>query len=166
MWVYRSCDFKAGYHIYIGQSGGHWPMAKKRHWHHSTKNERLQSEDFHFWVFQPKIIPGNEQCEGCPNCLSSRCHHLGSSCTSFSSMQLGAGASSWKHLAILGVSTKLPWKGSSEIQLQWTQKGRWFPRTRGNKMEIGPRRESRFRQLEPIKNKKGQEEKSEIKLEK
>jgi hypothetical protein len=33
-------------------------------------------------------------------------------------------------------------------------------------MVIGPRRESRFRQLEPIKNKKGQEEKSEMKFEK
>jgi hypothetical protein len=33
-------------------------------------------------------------------------------------------------------------------------------------MVIGPRRESRFRRLEPIKNKKGQEEKSEMKFEK
>jgi hypothetical protein len=36
----------------------------------------------------------------------------------------------------------------------------------GNKMVIGPQRESRFRRLEPIKNKKGQEEKSEMKFEK
>jgi hypothetical protein len=81
-------------------------------------------------------------------------------------LQLGAGASSWKHLAIHGVSTKLLWKGSSEIWLQWTQKGRRFPRAQGNKMVIGHRWESRFRRLEPIKNKKGQEEKSEMKFEK
>jgi hypothetical protein len=31
-------------------------------------------------------------------------------------------------------------------------------------MVIGPRWESRFRRLEPIKNKKGQEEKSEMKF--
>jgi hypothetical protein len=31
-------------------------------------------------------------------------------------------------------------------------------------MMIGPRRESRFQWLEPIKNKKGQEEKSEMKF--
>jgi hypothetical protein len=59
-----------------------------------------------------------------------------------------------------GVSIVLPWKGSSEIRLQWTQKGRRFPRARGNKMVIGPRRGSRFRPLEPIKNNKGQEEKN------
>jgi hypothetical protein len=28
--VYSSCDSKAGYHVYIGQSGGHWPVAKKK----------------------------------------------------------------------------------------------------------------------------------------
>jgi hypothetical protein len=91
--------------------------------------------------------------------LSWRYHHQASSCTSFSSLQLGAGASSWKHIAIHGVSTKLPWKGFSRIRLQWTQKGRRFPRARGNKMVIGPRRESKFWRLEPIKNKKGQEKK-------
>jgi hypothetical protein len=53
-------------------------------------------------------------------------------------MRLGAGASFWKHLAIHGVSTKLLWKGSSEIWLQWTQRGRSFPRARGNKMVIDP----------------------------
>jgi hypothetical protein len=37
---------------------------------------------------------------------------------------------------------------------------------RGNKMLIDPRRESRFRQLEPIKNKRGQEEKFEMGFEK
>jgi hypothetical protein len=62
--------------------------------------------------------------------------------------------------------TVLLWKGSSEIRLQWTQKGRRFPRAQGNKMVIGPRRESRFRQLEPIKNNRGQEEKFEMKFEK
>jgi hypothetical protein len=117
-------------------------------------------------VFQPRIIPRNEQCEGCPNCLSWRCHHQASSCTSFSSLQLGAGASSWKHLAIHGLSTKLPWNGFSGIRLQWTQKGQRFPRARGNKMVIGPRRESKFRWQEPTKNKRGQEEKSEMKFEK
>jgi hypothetical protein len=60
----------------------------------------------------------------------------------------------------------MPWKGSSEIRLQWTQKGRRFPRALENKIVIGPRRESRFRRLEPIKNEKGQEEKSEMKFEK
>jgi hypothetical protein len=29
VWIYRSCDFQAGHHIYIGKSGGHWPMDKK-----------------------------------------------------------------------------------------------------------------------------------------
>jgi hypothetical protein len=42
---------------------------KKSIWHHSTKNDRPQSEDSHFWVFRPKIIPNTGQCEGCPNCL-------------------------------------------------------------------------------------------------
>jgi hypothetical protein len=46
---------------------------------------------FSFLVFPPRIIPSNERCEGCPNCLSWRCHHQASSCTSFSSLQLGAG---------------------------------------------------------------------------
>jgi hypothetical protein len=39
---------------------------KEKHWHHSTKNDRLQSEDSHFLVFRPRIIPNNGQCEGCP----------------------------------------------------------------------------------------------------
>jgi hypothetical protein len=107
-------------------------------------------------VFQPEVISNNEQCEGCPNCLSWCCHHQASSCTNFSSLQLGAGASSWKHPAIHGVSTVRHWMGSSGIRLQWTQKDRGFLRVRANKTVINPRQESRFRQLEPIKNKKGQ----------
>jgi hypothetical protein len=27
--IHGSCDIKAGHHIYIGQSGGHWSMTKK-----------------------------------------------------------------------------------------------------------------------------------------
>jgi hypothetical protein len=60
----------------------------------------------------------------------------------------------------------LPWKESSEIRLQWTQKGQRFPRARGNRMMIGPRRESKFRRLGPIKNKRGLKEKFEMKFEK
>jgi hypothetical protein len=29
VWIHYSCDSQAGYHIHIGQSGGHWPMAEK-----------------------------------------------------------------------------------------------------------------------------------------
>jgi hypothetical protein len=45
-------------------------------------------------VFQPRTILNNEQCEGCPNYLSWGCHHQAFSYTSFSSLQLGAEASS------------------------------------------------------------------------
>jgi hypothetical protein len=61
-----------------------------------------------------------------------------------------------KHPAIHGVSTVLPWRGSSGIRLRWTQKDRRFLRAWGNKMLIDLRQESRFRRLEPIENKKGQ----------
>jgi hypothetical protein len=118
-----------------------------------TKSGKLQSEDSHFWVSQPRIILNNEQCEGYPNCLSWGCRLQASSYTSFSSRQLGAEASSWKHLA-------------THVRLRWTQKGRRFPRARGNKMVIGPRKESKFRRLEPIKNKRGHKERLEIKFEK
>jgi hypothetical protein len=40
--------------------------------------------------------------------------------------------------------------------MRWTQKHRRFLRAKGNKTVIDPRQESRFRQIEPIKNKKGQ----------
>jgi hypothetical protein len=95
-------------------------------------------------VFRPETILNNEKCEGCPNCLSWGCHHQASSYTSFSSLQLGAEASSWKHLATHGVSTVMSWRESSGIRLQWNQKGRRFLRARGNKMLIDPRHESRF----------------------
>jgi hypothetical protein len=132
---------------------------KGRHLRCLTKNGRLQSKDSHFWVSQPRIILNNEQCESYPNCLSWGCHHKASSCTSFSSLQLGAGASSWKHPAIHGVLIVLFWRGSFRIRLRWTRKDRRFLRARGNKLVIDPRQESRFRRLEPIKNRKGQKKK-------
>jgi hypothetical protein len=69
---------------------------------------------------------------------------------------IGVGASSWKRATTHGVSTVMFWRESSWIRLQWTQKGRRFLRARGNKMLIDPRQESRFRQLEPIRNRRGQ----------
>jgi hypothetical protein len=78
---------------------------------------------------------------------------------------IGGRGGLWKHLAIHGVSTKLLWKGFSEIRLQRTQKDRRFPRARGNRMVISPRRESKFRRLEPIKNKR-QKEKAKMEFEK
>jgi hypothetical protein len=29
VWVHSSYDSQAGYHLHIGQSGGHWPMTEK-----------------------------------------------------------------------------------------------------------------------------------------
>jgi hypothetical protein len=52
----------------------------------------------------------------------------------------------------------MSWRESSGIRLQWTQKDRKSLRARGNKTLIDPRRESRFRQLEPNKNKRVQKE--------
>jgi hypothetical protein len=69
---------------------------------------------------------------------------------------IGASASSWKHPATHEVSTVMSWRESSGIRLQWTQKGRRFLRTRGNRTPIDPRQESRFRWLEPTKSKRGQ----------
>jgi hypothetical protein len=73
---------------------------------------------------------------------------------------------SWKCPATRGVLIVMSWRESSRIRLQWTQKYRKFLRARGNKMLIDPRQESRFRQLEPIKNKRGQKEKFEMRFEK
>jgi hypothetical protein len=86
--------------------------------------------------------------------------------TNFSSLQLGAEASSWKCPATREASSVMSWRESSVIRMQWTQKDRKFLRARGNKMLIDPRRESRFRRLEPIKNKTGQKEKFEMRFEK
>jgi hypothetical protein len=72
---------------------------------------------------------------------------------------LGAEASSWKSLATHGVSIVMSWRGFSGIRLQWTQKGWRFLRAWGNKTLIDPWLESRFRQLEPITNKRGQKKK-------
>jgi hypothetical protein len=90
-------------------------------------------------VFQPRIILNKEQCEGCPNYLSWGCHHQAFSYTSFSSLQLGAEASSWQRPAIHGVSTVMSWRESSGIRLQWTLKGQRFLQARENKMLIDPR---------------------------
>jgi hypothetical protein len=84
----------------------------------------------------------------------------------FSNLQLGAGASPWRYLAIHGVLTKLLWKGSSEIQLQWTREGQRFPRAQGSRMVIGPRWRSKSRRLESIKNKRSQKKKSKMEFEK
>jgi hypothetical protein len=70
---------------------------------------KLQLRGSHFLVFRPETIPNNEQCEGCPNCLSWGYHYQASSCTSCSNLRLGAEASSWKRLAIHGVSTVMSW---------------------------------------------------------
>jgi hypothetical protein len=71
---------------------------------------------------------------------------------------IGAEASSWKYPATRGASTVMSWRESSGIRLRWTQKDRKSLRARGNKMLIDPRRELRFRQLEPNRNKRGQKE--------
>jgi hypothetical protein len=51
-------------------------------------------KDSHFLVFRLGTILSNEKYEGCPNFLSWGCHHQVSSYTNFSSLQLGAEASS------------------------------------------------------------------------
>jgi hypothetical protein len=58
---------------------------------HLAKNDRLQSEDFHSWGFQPRIILGNGRCQECPSCLfwSRRRVFF---YTSFSNLQSGAKA--------------------------------------------------------------------------
>jgi hypothetical protein len=75
-----------------------------------------------------------------------------------SSLQLVEEASSWKCPATRGASSVMSWRESSGIWLQWTQKDRKSLRAQGNKMLIDPRQESRFRQLEPNKNKRGWKE--------
>jgi hypothetical protein len=106
-----------------------------------------------------RAILSNERYEGCPNFLSWGCHHQVPSYTNFYSLQLRAEASSWKCPTTRGASSVMSWRESSGIQLQWTQKDRKFLRARGNKMLIDPWQESIFRQLEPIKNKRGQKKK-------
>jgi hypothetical protein len=139
---------------------------KGRHLHRWIKSERLQSKGSHFWVFRLGTILNNDKYEGCPSFLSWGCHHQVSSYTNFSSLQLEAEASSWMCPTTRGASSVMSWRESSGIRLQWTQKDRKSLRARGNKMLIDPRRESRFRQLEPIKNKRGHKEKFEMGFEK
>jgi hypothetical protein len=56
--------------------------------------------------------------EGCPCYWFLHCYLRVSSCTSFSSLQLGAEASSWMHLATTGALIKPLWREFSWIQLQ------------------------------------------------
>jgi hypothetical protein len=139
---------------------------KGRHLRRWTKSGRLQSKGSHFWGFRLGTILSNEKYEGCPNFLSWGCRHQVPSCINFANLQLGAEASSWKCPATREALSVMSWRGSSGIRLQWTQKDRKFLRARENKMLIDPRRESRFRWLEPIKNKRGQKEKFEMGFEK
>jgi hypothetical protein len=30
VWIHSSYDSQAGYHVHIGQSGGHWPIAERK----------------------------------------------------------------------------------------------------------------------------------------
>jgi hypothetical protein len=63
VWIHSSCDSQAGYHVYIGQSGGHWPMAKKEGiCAIRPKMAGCNQEGSHFWVFQPRTILNSEQC--------------------------------------------------------------------------------------------------------
>jgi hypothetical protein len=137
-----------------------------RHLRRWTKSERLQSKGSHFLVFRLGTILSNEKYEGCPSFLSWGSYHQVSSYTNFSSLQLGTEANSRKCPATRGASSVMSWRESSRIRLQWTRKDRKSLRARGNKMLTDPRRESRFWQLEPIKNKRGQKEKFEMGFEK
>jgi hypothetical protein len=139
---------------------------KGRHFRCWTKSGRLQSKGSHFWGFRLGTILSNEKYEGCPNFLSWGCRHQVPSCTNCSNLQLGVEVSSWKCPATREASSVMSWKESCGIWLQWTQKDRKFLRARGNKMLIDPQRESRFRWLEPIKNKRGQKDKFEMGFEK
>jgi hypothetical protein len=71
-----------------------------------TRNDKLQLEDSHSWRFRPEITPNTGQCEGCPNCWFLHSYPQVFSYTSFSSLQLGAGARFWKHLATYEVFIK------------------------------------------------------------
>jgi hypothetical protein len=137
---------------------------KGKHWHHLTRNDRLQLEGSRSWEFRPEITPNIGQCEGCPNCWFLHCYLQVFSYTSFSNLQLGAGASFWRRLATHEVLTKLLWRGFFYIRLQWTQGGRRFPQVRGIRMMIYPQWESKARWIEPIK--KRQKKKSKMGIEK
>jgi hypothetical protein len=92
-----------------------------KHWRHLTKNGTLLSKDFHSLGFRPKITPSIGRCGDCPNCWFCHCYLQVSSYTNFSSLQFGAKASSWKHLATRKALIELLWKGFSWIRLQWTR---------------------------------------------
>jgi hypothetical protein len=70
------------------------PLPKGRHLRRWTKSGRLQSKGSHFWGFRLGTILSNEKYEGCPSFWSWGCHHQVPSYTNFSSLQLGAEASS------------------------------------------------------------------------
>jgi hypothetical protein len=134
-----------------------------KHWHHLTRNGRLLSKDFHSWGSRLEITPSTRW-SGCPNYWFWRCYLQVSSYTNFSSLRLGAKASSWKHLATEGALIKPLWKGFSWIRLQWTRGDQKFPQVRGNMMLSWPRCESNARWKAPIK--KRREKKSEVGVEK
>jgi hypothetical protein len=126
-----------------------------------TKNGKPLSKDFRFLGSRPKITPSIERCGGCPNCWSWRYYPQVSFYTNFSSLQLGAKASSWKHLAIGEVLIKPPWKGFFGIRLRWTRGDRKFPQVHGNKMSNWPQYESKAQWKAPIKRRR--REKSKVK---
>jgi hypothetical protein len=109
---------------------------KGKHWRRLTRNDRLQLGDFYSLGFRPEITPNTGQYEDCPNCWFLHFYFRVSSYTSFSSLQLGVGASFWRRLATHEVLTKPIWRVFYWIRLQWTQGGRRFPQVRGNMMII------------------------------
>jgi hypothetical protein len=135
-----------------------------RHWRRLTKNGKPLSKDFHSLGSRPRITPNIERCGGCLNCWSWRYYPQASFYTNFSSLQFGAKASSWKHLATGEVLIKPLWKGFFGIRLQWTRGDRKFPHVRGNKMSNWSQYESKPRWKAPIK--RIRREKSKVKIEK
>jgi hypothetical protein len=133
---------------------------RERHWRRLTKNGKLLSKDLRSLGSRLKIIPNIERCGGCPKSWSWRCYLQVPFYTNFSNLQLGAKASSSKHLATGEVLIKPPWRGFFGIRLRWTRGDRKFPQVRGNKTSNWPQYESKARWKAPIKGRR--REKSEV----
>jgi hypothetical protein len=93
--VHRSWNVKAGEHVHVGPSWGHWAMTKEKGidavW---PKNGKLLSKDLRSLGSRPKIAPNIEQFGGCPKSWSWRYYLQVPFYTNFSSLLLGAKASS------------------------------------------------------------------------
>jgi hypothetical protein len=118
---------------------------RERHWRRLTKNGKLLSKGLRSLGSRPKIAPNIEQCRGCPKSWSWRYYLQVPFYTSFSSLQLGAKASSWRRLATREASIEPLWRGFSCIRLQWIRGDRKLPRSWGNKMSNCSQCESKAR---------------------